>query len=410
MALKAAGTTDTRAARNQYLWYMAGICAFVIPGGIQTILFPWLIVVKLDLKADLLGIAQMCLQLPALLFILFGGLLADRFDGRKILMILHVVAAIPASVLALTLHEGRLSYSVMIAYAIAMGSIVAFINPARDGMLNRIALGGLQRTVTVAMGLTFGAQIFGYAAASRADTTGPVGLLVLQSLLMLSGAIAAFRLAPAPPYGIPGRRELANITRIVDGLKVVFHSPRMRPTMILLFGMSLFYGGSFSVLNPIMVRDFYDGSSARISMSFGAFMLGTILMTIVLVIRGGLQRHGRGLVIALVLGGFCLLAAATYPSFPVYLASLFVWGLFGAVAISMTRTIMQESAPDEYRARVMSIFSLGNLGGTPLGALLMGFIATRFGPLTGFVFSAAAMMSIAVACALLTPIWRIEQH
>ena len=403
-------TTQTRAARGQYLWYMAGICAFVMPAGIQTILFPWLIAVKLDLKADLLGIAQMSLQLPALLLILFGGLLADRFDGRKILMILHMVASIPAALLALALHEGMLSYPVMIAYAVSMGTITAFISPARDGMLNRIALGGLQRTVTVAMGLTFGAQIFGFAAASRADATGPVGLLLLQSALMLSGAIAAFRLAPAPPYEVPGKRELASITRIIDGLKVVFHSPRMRPTMILLFGMSLFYGGSFSVLNPIMVRDYYDGSAARISMSFGAFMLGTICMTIVLVIRGGLQRHGRGLVIALVLGGFCLLAASTYPSFAVYIASLFVWGLFGAVAISMTRTIMQESAPDEYRARVMSIFSLGNLGGTPLGALLMGFIATRFGPLTGFVVAAAAMMSVAVACALLTPIWKIEQH
>ena len=396
-------------ARQQYVWYMVGVACFVIPGGIQTVLFPWLIAVQLKLQADLLGIAQMCMQLPALALILVGGLLADRIDGRKILMVLHAIAAVPAAILAVALHLGALDYLTMIVYAVATGTISAFINPARDGMLNRIAGRSLQRTVTVMMGLTWGAQIIGYAAASRADTDGAERLLVMQSLLMLMGAAAASRLQAAPPPRNDPSSKISGIRQIKDGLGMVFGSERMRPTMILLSSMSMFYGGSFVVLNPILVRDIYGGNSVEISMSFGAFVLGTITMTILLVLSGGMQRHGQGLVLALVAGGMCLLVAATHQRFEVYLSCLFAWGLCGAVAMSMSRTIMQEAAPEGYRSRVMSIFSLGNMGGMPLGALLMGFIATGLGPLIGLAIAAVAMMSIAAITAATTGIWRARQ-
>ena len=103
---------------------------------------------------------------------MFGGLLADRFDQRKILIGFHVIAAIPAAGLALLMYLDLLSYWALIGYALMMGTVGAFIQPARDGMLNRVAGDQLQRTVTVTMGLTFGAQIFGFAAASFADSIG----------------------------------------------------------------------------------------------------------------------------------------------------------------------------------------------------------------------------------------------
>jgi MFS family permease len=384
---------------------MAGITCFVIPGGIQTILFPWLITLELGLGADMLGYAQMSMQLPALVLILIGGLLADRIDGRRILIGFHLLAAIPAAGLAITLSLGTLQYSTMIVYALATGAIGAFIQPARDAILNRVAGDQLQRTVTVAMGLTFGAQIIGYAFASSADSVGAPPLLMLHASLMIVAAFAATRLRRAEV--IADTRGISGANRIREGLSLVYRSERMRPATIILITMSMFYGGTFMVLNPIIVRDIYAGDAALISLSFGIFMLGTIVMIILLIATGGIERHGRGLVLAIVGGGCFLLIASIGLTFVGYLTCLFFWGMCGAVAMSMSRTIMQESAPEEFRARVMSIFSLANMGGMPVGAVIMGLIAETFGPLAGLVFAATTAMSIGVIVAASTSIWRL---
>jgi MFS family permease len=365
---------------KQFFWYMAGVTSFVIPMGIQTILFPWLVAVQLQESADRLGIAQMSTQLPGLFLILFGGLLADRFDQRKILIGFHVLAAIPAAGLALLLYLGLLSYWVLIGYALMMGTVGAFIQPARDGMLNRVAGDQLQKTVTVTMGLTFGAQIFGFLAASFADSIGAIPLLLLHSSIILSGALLSLMLKPAPPQ--PRKEDAGSrLNQIKKGLEVVIRSPRMGPALVMMMSVSVFYGGSFMVLNPIIVRDIYQGSASDISMSFAAFMAGTIVITILLVSLGGIKKQGRALMLAVFIGGIFLLIAATGLPFYGYLTALFFWGMCGGVAMSMGRTLMQESAPLEYRARVMSVFSLGSVGGMPLGALLMGFCAASIGPL-----------------------------
>ena len=359
---------------------MAGVTSFVIPMGIQTILFPWLVAVQLQESADRLGIAQMSTQLPGLFLILFGGLLADRVDQRKILIGFHVIAAIPAAGLALLMYLDLLSYWALIGYALMMGTVGAFIQPARDGMLNRVAGDQLQRTVTVTMGLTFGAQIFGFAAASFADSIGAIPLLVLHSLIVFSGALISLKLKPAPPQPQDVNAG-SRLNQIKSGLKVVIRSPRMGPALVMMMAMSTFYGGSFVVLNPIIVRDVYHGSARDISMSFAAFMIGTVVITILLVSLGGVKKQGRALMLAIFIGGIFLLIAATGLPFYGYLITLFFWGMCGGVAMSMGRTLMQESAPLEYRARVMSVFSLGSVGGMPMGALLMGYCAASIGGL-----------------------------
>lgn len=364
---------------SQYRWYMAGVASFVIPMGIQTILFPWLIVVELQQGPERLGIAQMSTQIPGLLLILLGGLLADRVDRRSILIWMHVLAGVPSAALAFAIWTGSLSYSLMIAYALFIGTVGAFVQPARDGMLNQIADGQLQRTVTITMGLTFGAQIFGFIAASFADQIGAPPLLLAHSAIMLVGAFFASRLHRKQTVAYSG--GASGLQQIKEGVAIVLASTTMRPSLILIITMSFFYGGSFMVINPLVVRDVYFGSAAEIAMSFACFMLGTIGSTVILVSVGGIKRKGLGLMLALFLGGFGWLIASFDLPFTGYLAMLFLWGMGGGVAMSMSRTIMQESAPEAYRARVLSLFSLGNLGGMPLGALFLGFVAGAYGPL-----------------------------
>ena len=117
----------------------------------------------------------MCLLLPNLFFILIGGLFADHRDERRIIMLLHLFAAVPPLLLAAISAFDQISYISLILYALTVGTISAFINPARDSMLNQVAGVDLQRSVIKASGMQFGVQIIGFLVAGSADRVGVGG-------------------------------------------------------------------------------------------------------------------------------------------------------------------------------------------------------------------------------------------
>ena len=380
---------------------------FVIPMGIQTVLFPWLVTIKLQLGATELGLGQMALQLPALFLILIGGFLADRFDAKKMLMGLHVLAALPPLALALLIAGGQLNFLAMLVFALVTGTVNAFAQPARDKLLSSVAGTEIQKTVTITMGLTFGAQVIGYGAASFADVVGAEALLILMAVLLMLGfgtsyylpnAKAEEQLSPSSGMG----------EAIKDGLRIVLESEPMRASALLLAAISLFYGGTFMVLNPLIVRDVYEGGATEISISFAMFMSGTILTTVLLVMRGGMRNTGLALMVAVVAGGFMLLIASLGLPWPGYLATIFAWGCCGGLAMSMGRTIMQELAPESHRARVMSVFSLANIGSLPFGAALMGYSADLIGILPSFQLAVAGGWGSVLYMALRTNLARIH--
>jgi len=393
---------------SQRSWYLGGVTGFVIPLGIQAILFPWLVAVQLQESAERLGLAQMSTQLPAIFLILFGGVLADRVDARKILIYGHLLAALPALALAWVLHQGHLSYEVLIIYALFTGSVTAFVQPARDGLLNRVASGEVQKTVTITMGLTFTAQLCGYLLASLADNVGAVQILLLQAVIVLVSIIAVLKLVPVASTKPAVQQSMPE--QLLGGLRVVFGSQRMLPALSMLFGVAVFFGGSFAVLNPLIVRDVYFGGADEISMSFAAFVAGTISSIILLVARGGVARQGRALLLAMLTGGLSLGSAAFSLPFGSYLLALFVFGMSGGVAMSMGRTIMQEAAPEASRARVMSVFSLANIGGLPVGAVAMGYCAAAFGPLNCLLIAVAGVWLTALVVLWRSNLWLLASQ
>ena len=401
-------------SRSGLSWYLAGAACQFVPFGIHNVLYAWLITVHLGEGGVRLGLAQMCAQLPGLIFILFGGLLADRVDKRRILIGFHCLAALPAFTLIIAIESGHLSYVALIVFAVAVGTFNSFIQPARDSLLNQVVESNLQRAVTLVMGLSFASQIVGYGVASRADALGPIPLLAMQSALLLLGAIFATRL-PSP---VPMRESLQTerdkvrrgpLAEIGDGLRIIFSSSRMAPVMVLMIAVGVFYSGSFFVLNPLVVRDVYQGAAADIALSYVCFMVGTILTTIVLVAVGGLRRQGLALLLALILGGVCLTFTIFELPFTGYLICIGLWGMNAGVAMSLGRVIIQENAPDEYRARALSIYSLGNLGGMPIGSLMMGYLSVQIGPLQSYMVAVAGVIIVATIVWLTTGLSRVDR-
>ncbi|MEQ8860432.1 MAG: MFS transporter [Pseudomonadales bacterium] len=358
-------------------WYLTSTACFLVPGGIQMVLFPWLVAVFLHESPARVGLAQTAGQLPMLLLILWGGLLGDRVDQRRLLAGLQFAMVVPPLIMAVLVLNGLILYEVLLGWAFVGGCFAAFAQPARDALLNRVAGPEIQRVVTMAVGVQFGVQILGFGIGSTAESVGPAMLMVAQALFMLGSAMATRRipaLAPAPPR--PRRHPLKEIG---EGIAVAWRSEAIRPAILLTFSVGVFFAGTFMVILPLMVRDIYQGSSGGIALAFIANMAGTCTTIAWLMRRGGMERPGR----ALMLGGTtsALVLSLLHLELPLwaFYVVIYFWGMCGGISMTMSRSIVQEASPATHRARLMSVYSLGMMGGMPIGSILLGWCVEHFG-------------------------------
>ncbi|MEQ9144304.1 MAG: MFS transporter [Parvibaculaceae bacterium] len=387
-------------------WYMAGQGAWFTSIGLQFVLFPFLVANVLHETPARVGIAQMSLSAPALLFMLLGGATADRSDPRTILFRVHLFAAVPPLALATMLNADAFSYEVLIGYGLCMGLATAFAVPARDATLNRVAQGNIQRTVTLALAVQQTTQLLGMVAAISAAAFGAPLLFAMQSLILLGGGLAARQL---PPKVVDASTVHAPRLRAMrDGLGYVRQSDVLLPVVIAMFAVGVFYIGSFLVILPLIVRDYYLGGVVELGTANIAFWGGTIVSTVFLLRFGHVTRRGRGMILALATG----VAAVTGFSFeiPFWLFCTFslIWGLGAGCVMTLSRTIVQAQADDAFRARALSIFQLGFSGGAPLGSLLMGVLAGIFGTHTAMWFPACGMTLVLAWLMLTSRLWSLR--
>ena len=370
----------------------------------QTIVFPWLVTVVLHEPAARVGIAQMSLMAPSIFLMLLGGAVADRADCRRLLVRGHLVAALPPLLLGAAIAGGGLAYGGLIAYALAVGTAGAFVMPARDAMLTRVAAGGLGRAVAVMTATQFAAQLVGIAVGGSAGTIGAPALLLLQAAVLAFGGIATLRLPAAPPMAGAAARSRLGAMR--DGLRAAAESSILVPVLIANLAVGVLYVGAFLVILPLVVRDVYGGGSAQLSLVSLGFWGGTIGSTLVQIRLGALRRPGRAIVVALFLGAGVLAAMAWPSPFPAFVALCLVWGLGAGVVMTQARTLVQSAAPETHRARILSLFQLGLMGGAPVGALLIGYLAALTGPRGAAVYPATCMLLVLAGLLLRSRLWQ----
>ncbi len=385
-------------------FYLGGLTSWFGAIGIQTVLFPFLITMQLGEGPSELGLAMMALFLPTFLLILVGGATADHLDSRRILMLVHFLAGIPPLALFIAIIMGALTYPVLLVYAVAMGIVGAFIIPARDALLNHIAGGKIQKAVMAATAVQFGSQIIGFGLASLEGAIG-VGLIFLsQTALLWMGAALAFKLPSHRPEG----SKAPSLAGMADGIREVVRSSRLLAPTAIVFGVGILFFGTSQVVMPILVRDVFLGGSSELAMSNVAMMSG-VVATVVLIGRlGGIVQQGRALILALGFGAFVMASFAIVPNFSAFMAVAFLWGCGGGVAMTMNRTIIQESAPASHRGRILSVFQMGVLGGAPIGAFMSGYYIEWWGPQNAVLAPSIAILGMLALACLLTPIWSIR--
>ncbi len=389
-------------------WYLTGTGMFLIPGGVQIVLYPWLVAVYLHESPTRVGLAQMASQLPMLLFILWGGWLGDRIDQRRLLITLNAMMAFPPLFVAYIYQAGWFNYTVLFCWALVGGTFAAFVQPTRDALLNRVAGLDIQRVVTLTIGVQFGVQIIGFGIGSLADVVGPVILLLVMSTFMLGAAAATARIPNLPPMSPP--KAESPLSAIADGIRLAWRDPAIRPAIFQTFSVGIFFAGAYMVLLPLMVRDIYSGGSLAMAGTFAANMLGTVCVTFILMRIGRVDRPGRALLVGAAVSSAVLsLLLWDLPQWAFY-AVIFLWGCCGGIGMTMSRTIVQEAALASHRARVMSVYSLGLMGGMPIGSFTLGLVTEWVGVRNAVWVPVLGMLTILVYLSARTRLWYVRSH
>ncbi len=385
-------------------YYYTGVATWFFAAGLQAVMFAWLVAMVLFEAPSKVGIAQTMFLLPGLMFLLVGGSVAERYGAARVAFVTHLLGILPPLFLAAAIYYDALSFSAMLVYAVAMGFIQAIVTPARDGLLNDVAAGRVQRTVMMSSLVQVGMQLVGVAVAGFADRTGGAFLLCVQSAVIAIGALAFRPLRGSKQASNP---SLSMSKAIRDGAATVFASPAMRAVCLQNLAMGTFFMGSFIVTLPLLVREVFAGSASELSYLNGANAAGMSMTIIVLLRFGVVARPGRALLLALGMGSLVLAFAGIAPSLPLLIFVSFIWGVCGGVAITMARTIMQEQAPADQRSRVMSIHSLTFMGAGPLGTMLAGYMVEDMGPQLSVMGAAGGMGVVVVLMLLFTSLWRV---
>lgn len=408
-------STLARALPELPLYYLV-VAFYFFALGMQFVLFPSLVAFLLTATPEGLGLAQSALSGPMFCFLLLGGLLAERAAAGPMLARLYVAFAVATLLLAAAVAIGVVEYPMLIGYAVVVGTLAAFMMPVRDAALNGIvareAERGRHTPIATAAAITtavqIGAQIAGILVAGLAGTM-PARFIALQGVALALGGIAALGLRTPKPHG--HERTLAGVLRdLGGGLSYAFRNPVMSPMIVSAAYVGVFIIGSLQVLFPLVVRDEYGGDTQaqarRLGLLLACFWSASFVSAVILSRVKPLARPGRAMIISHLIGAVALASFAIHKPFPAFVMIVTAWGLAAGVAISVSRSITQGASDRQYLGRVLAVYSMGFMGGAPLGSIVVGFAAREWGSGAAALIPGIGLALAAAALAVSTPLWR----
>jgi MFS family permease len=370
---------ESPAARRGYALFLCALASWFCAQSMQSVSYQWLLTRSLALPPESVGIAQMAAMVPSFFFLLVGGMTADRGDKRRMLGRFHWLQAAIFVALAGTIAAGWIHFETLIGFALALGMLQAFALPARDAQISDVVVGDMSRAVAGMNVTQQSAQALGAVVAGALLGLGVPLVIGLQALVIALGALAVSRLPRTPaPIRVDGAKG-ASLAELRAGIVEVLRSPVLRPVFLVIALLGLFFVGPFVVLLPLLVRESYGGSPARLGIINAMLPLGGIVTGLWIVRRGGIGRKGNALLIGNATAAISVAALGLVPPFPLAALFVFGWGVGASFVMTSARTLFQQHASVSNRARVLSVFSLGIFGAGPLASLLAGALSHAFG-------------------------------
>ncbi len=362
--------------RNYRLW-AAGALVSNIGTWMGRVGQDWLVLTVLTAgSATALGIVTGLQFLPFLLLAPWAGLIADRFAKRRILLVTQSLLALTSLLLGVLAVTGTAQLWHVYAIALFQGVTTAIDNPARqafvaemvppDKLANAVAL----NSASFNTGRLVGPGVAGLVIAAW----GTGEALLLNTLTFVFVILALLRLRvselrPAPR--IKGRGGIR------EGFTYVRHRRDIQLVMVLVFVLGTF-GMNFQITMALMATKVFDKGAGEFGL-LGSIMAVGSLTAALMSARRNVPRL-RVLLLSLV--GFTVASAlaAVAPTYWLFAASLVPVGLAALTALTTANAMVQTRVAPEMRGRVMALYMAVFMGGTPVGAPLIGWISEQFGP------------------------------
>ena len=373
------------------LWF--GAFTSTVGTWMQRVAQSWL-VLELTGSTFYLGLDDFLSQLPILLFTLLGGVIADRYDRRRLLLGSQYVQMSTAFTLAALVFWDVIAIQHVLALSVATGLAQAFGGPAYQSLIpslvnrkdlpNAIALNSIQFNLARVVGpLLAGVAMAALGAAGCFGLNGLSFLVVILALMSLS-------VKHIPP---------AERKPILQDLKGGFAYARSEPAIValtVLAFMTTFLGLPLLTFLPVFARDIFGGDMGRYSQMMAYSGAGAVLGALVVAWLGRFRHMGIALLLIQAVFGALIVVFSLSRVLWLSNVLLFFTGAALICVFSMTASLVQLLVPDHLRGRVVSIYMVAFRGGMPLGSLAGGYAASLSSAPAVLAINGALVATVAI--------------
>ncbi|HUA00964.1 MAG TPA: MFS transporter [Candidatus Aquilonibacter sp.] len=362
--------------RNFQLFF-SGQLISLVGTWMDTVAEAWL-VYRLTGSSLLLGTVTFAGQIPVLLASPIAGMVADRFNRRKVVIATQTLSMIFAGILAFLTITKRVTVKEVILLAALMGIVNAFDIPTRQAFLvEMVGREDLLNAIALNSSMFNAARIIGPSVAGILVASVGEGWCFFANSVSYIAVIAGLLLMKLPP---PTRRveKASPFEHIREGFRFVRDTAPIR-ALLLLIGLVSLVAMPYAVLMPVFAATILHGNARTLGILMTAAGIGALAGALLLAGRRGVGGLGR--IVALACGAFG--AALILFSFSRYwlLSAILLIPVGFSVMTQMgsTNTLIQAMVPDRLRGRTMAVYSMMFMGMAPFGALISGALADRIG-------------------------------
>jgi MFS family permease len=390
LSLNTSGTFAAFRHRNYRLWFIGQLVSLI--GTWMQATAQGYLLYTITGSAAYLGYIGFISGVPSWLFIIYGGLIADRMSRRKLLIITQSAMMILAFVLAGLVFLNWVQPWHILALAFLLGVANAFDTPARqslvvdlverEDMTNAIAFNATMFNAGLIIGPAVGAAIYAL--------TGPGWCFLINGISFIAVIIALtlMRITPSAPK----LRDGSAIEAIVEGFRYLRGNRLVLTLTISVFVVNIVGFGPINLL-PAWAVNILKGDVTTNGLLLSVRGIGAVIGGLLIAATAGLGGRGKLWTASSILMPLTMLVFAA--SRNLYL-SLFLMAVIGFTLVTMlnnSNAMVMTSVPDALRGRVMGMYSLMFMGGGPLGALLAGLFADRTNePLTFYICAIGALI------------------
>lgn len=366
---------------RDYRLYWFGMFVSNTGTWMQRVAQDWLVLVVLGGGAQAVGITTGLQFLPFLIAAPFGGLLADRLPKRQLLMATNAFMGAVGLTLGVLVLTGTAEIWHVYVLAFLLGLGAAFDNPARQAYVSEL-VGPEDLTNAIALNSASfnGARLIGPAVAGLLiGFLGPGVVFVINSMTFVAPIIALLLIRPVPSALLSASDGEATgaLSRLRDGVAYVRSRPDLVMVLVVMFGVGTF-GMNFQMTMALMAAQVYHKGPSEYGLLGTVMAIGTLTGALVAA-RRKLPRR-RLIVGGAVLFGALELTAGLMPTYWLFALSLVPIGMLVMTVLTAANAYIQTTVPTHLRGRVMSLYLMILMGGTPAGAPVIGWVASAFGP------------------------------